>query len=74
MWISGGEHDITPNIVHLVLAKVADPDGQTQLGTRGISLFIVPKLLPDGTRNDATWFAMVRTGSDTAATMPVEAF
>ena len=52
MWISGGDHDITPNIVHLVLAKAPDADGQIAAGVRGISLFIVPKILPDGTRND----------------------
>jgi alkylation response protein AidB-like acyl-CoA dehydrogenase len=53
MWISGGEHELTENIVHLVLAKI--PGGPP--GTRGISLFIVPKYLVsrDGTvgeRND----------------------
>jgi alkylation response protein AidB-like acyl-CoA dehydrogenase len=50
MWISGGEHQITENIVHLVLAKIPSPDGKTVPGTRGISLFIVPKMLvgPDG--------------------------
>ncbi|MEZ0385076.1 acyl-CoA dehydrogenase [Mycobacterium sp. pW045] len=53
MWISGGEHELTENIVHLVLAKI--PGGPA--GTKGISLFIVPKYLvnPDGTlgeRND----------------------
>lgn len=48
MWISGGDHDLTENIVHLVLAKV--PGGPA--GVRGISLFVVPKVLPDGTRND----------------------
>ncbi|HEY0942012.1 MAG TPA: acyl-CoA dehydrogenase [Steroidobacter sp.] len=52
MWISGGDHDITPNIVHLVLAKAPDADGRIAAGVRGISLFIVPKILPDGTRND----------------------
>ncbi len=45
MWISGGDHDITPNIVHLVLAKIPGPDGKLVPGTGGISLFIVPKLL-----------------------------
>jgi alkylation response protein AidB-like acyl-CoA dehydrogenase len=47
MWISGGDHELTENIVHLVLAKI--PGGPS--GTRGISLFIVPKYLvsPDGT-------------------------
>jgi butyryl-CoA dehydrogenase len=47
MWISGGEHELTENIVHLVLAKTPSPDGTADLGTRGISLFIVPKLLVD---------------------------
>ena len=46
MWISGGEHEITENIVHLVLAKIPDADGKLVPGTRGISLFIVPKFLP----------------------------
>ena len=48
IWITGGEHDLTDNIVHLVLAKLPGaPDG-----TKGISLFVVPKVLPDsGERN-----------------------
>jgi alkylation response protein AidB-like acyl-CoA dehydrogenase len=46
MWISGGEHDVTENIVHLVLAKIPDADGKLIPGTRGISLFIVPKFVP----------------------------
>ncbi|MCE8005441.1 acyl-CoA dehydrogenase [Aestuariivita sp.] len=50
MWISGGEQEITENIVHMVLAKI--PGGPA--GVKGISLFIVPKLRPDGTRNDVT--------------------
>lgn len=54
MWISGGDQDITENIVHLVLAKSPGPDGAPLAGTRGISLFIVPKALPDGTRNDVS--------------------
>ena len=58
MWISNGEHDLTENIVHLVLAKVPDADGRLVPGARGISLFIVPKQLVDadgklsGERND----------------------
>ncbi|MUL82793.1 MULTISPECIES: acyl-CoA dehydrogenase [unclassified Mycolicibacterium] len=48
MWISGAEHELTENIVNLVLAKI--PGGPA--GTKGISLFIVPKYLDDGTRND----------------------
>ncbi len=47
IFISAGEHDLTENIVHLVLARI---DGASS-GTRGLSLFIVPKYLvgPDGT-------------------------
>jgi butyryl-CoA dehydrogenase len=45
MWISNGEHELTENIVHLVLAKIPGPDGKLVPGTRGISLFIVPKKL-----------------------------
>ena len=52
MWISGGDHDITENIVHLVLAKVPGPDDALVPGTAGISLFIVPKILPGEERND----------------------
>lgn len=52
MWISGGDQDVSANIVHLVLAKVPGPDGALPEGTAGISLFIVPKFLPDGGRND----------------------
>ncbi len=43
LFISAGEHDMAENIVHLVLARL--PDGPP--GTRGISLFLVPKFLPD---------------------------
>jgi alkylation response protein AidB-like acyl-CoA dehydrogenase len=42
IFISAGEHDLTDNIIHLVLAKLPDAPP----GTRGISLFIVPKFLP----------------------------
>jgi alkylation response protein AidB-like acyl-CoA dehydrogenase len=50
IFCSGGEQDLTENIVHLVLAKLPDaPEG-----SRGISLFLVPKVLPDGARNAAT--------------------
>lgn len=47
MWISGGDHEVSQNIVHLVLAKVPGTDGQLQPGVQGISLFLVPKHLPD---------------------------
>ncbi|WP_157219587.1 acyl-CoA dehydrogenase [Flavisphingomonas formosensis] len=52
MWISGADQDVSENIVHLVLAKVARDDGSLPEGTKGISLFIVPKILPDGSHND----------------------
>jgi alkylation response protein AidB-like acyl-CoA dehydrogenase len=48
MWISGGEHELTPNIVHLVLAKI--PGGPP--GVKGISLIAVPRYLDDGSAND----------------------
>jgi alkylation response protein AidB-like acyl-CoA dehydrogenase len=48
IFITYGEHDLAENIVHLVLARVAGaPEG-----VKGISLFICPKLLSDGARND----------------------
>ncbi len=52
MWISGGDHDLAENIVHLVLAKVPDEQGVLRAGVGGISLFVVPKYVvePDGTR------------------------
>jgi alkylation response protein AidB-like acyl-CoA dehydrogenase len=52
MWISGGDQDFSENIVHLVLAKVPGADGSLPEGTAGISLFIVPSMLPDGASND----------------------
>jgi alkylation response protein AidB-like acyl-CoA dehydrogenase len=57
MWISGGDHDLSENIVHLVLAKIAAADGSTIPGVKGLSLFIVPKKLVNidgscGERND----------------------
>ncbi len=52
MWISAADHDVTEKIVHLVLAKVPDRTGQILPGTRAISLFVIPNLLPDGTVND----------------------
>jgi butyryl-CoA dehydrogenase len=50
MWISGGEHELGSNIVHLVLARV--PGGPA--GVKGISLFIVPRwrVAADGSRSD----------------------
>jgi alkylation response protein AidB-like acyl-CoA dehydrogenase len=52
MWISAGEHELAENIVHLVLAKIPGPDGKLVAGIKGISLFIVPKFLDHGERND----------------------
>jgi alkylation response protein AidB-like acyl-CoA dehydrogenase len=49
IFISAGEQDLTDNIIHLVLAKLPDAPA----GVRGISLFLVPKVMPDGKRNGA---------------------
>ncbi|MFP4519900.1 MAG: acyl-CoA dehydrogenase family protein, partial [Oceanicaulis sp.] len=53
IWISAGEHDMSGNIIHLVLARI---EGAPE-GVKGISLFVVPKFIPDengepGQRND----------------------
>ena len=55
IFITGGEHDLTENIIHLVLAKLPDAPA----GAKGISLFLVPKFLVNedgslGARNPAT--------------------
>jgi hypothetical protein len=50
IFISGGDQDMTANIVHMVLARTPDAPA----GTKGLSLFIVPKVRPDGTPNDVT--------------------
>ncbi len=47
IFITSGEHDLTGNIVHMVLARLPDAPP----GTRGISLFLVPKFLPDAAGN-----------------------
>jgi butyryl-CoA dehydrogenase len=44
IFITAGEHDLTENIIHLVLARIPDAPA----GIKGISLFVVPKILPDG--------------------------
>ena len=48
IFITYGEHDLTDNIIHFVLARLPDAPP----GTKGISLFLVPKVMPNGTRND----------------------
>ncbi len=47
IFISAGEHDLSANIIHLVLARLPDAPP----GTKGISLFVVPKFLPDASGN-----------------------
>ncbi len=47
IFISAGEHDLAENIIHLVLARLPDAPG----GTKGISLFVVPKFIPDANGN-----------------------
>jgi alkylation response protein AidB-like acyl-CoA dehydrogenase len=50
IFITYGDHDMTDNIIHLVLARLPDaPEG-----VKGISLFVVPKFLKDGARNDVS--------------------
>ena len=51
IFISGGDQDLTDNIVHLVLCRISGGSADAPPGTKGLSLAIVPKLLPDGTRN-----------------------
>ena len=48
IFITFGEHDLADNIIHLVLARTPEAPA----GTRGISLFLVPKIRPDGSEND----------------------
>ena len=48
IFISGGDHDLSKNILHLVLARTEEAPA----GTKGLSLFIVPRDRPDGTSND----------------------
>ena len=50
IFITAGDHDAADNIIHLLLARI---DGAPK-GTKGISLFVVPKYRLDGTRNDVT--------------------
>ncbi|MCB1608285.1 MAG: acyl-CoA dehydrogenase [Xanthomonadales bacterium] len=54
MWISAGDHELSENIVHLVLAKIPDENGQLIPGVKGISLLLVPKYLlnADGSRGE----------------------
>jgi alkylation response protein AidB-like acyl-CoA dehydrogenase len=49
IFISGGEHDLTDNIIHLVLGRLPDAPA----GPKGLSLFLVPKFMPDGRTNAA---------------------
>ncbi|MFM2280583.1 MAG: hypothetical protein RLZZ444_2814 [Pseudomonadota bacterium] len=57
MWTSAADHDVTEGIIHLVLAKIAGPDGSMPASSKGVSLFVVPKTLPPewrDTENDIT--------------------
>jgi alkylation response protein AidB-like acyl-CoA dehydrogenase len=69
IFISGGEHDLTPNIIHLVLARLPD----APVGTKGISLFLVPKYLgpqdslPNAVRCDGIERKMGLKGSSTCS-------
>jgi alkylation response protein AidB-like acyl-CoA dehydrogenase len=50
IFISGGDHNYCGNVVHLVIARIKD----APTGSKGISLFVVPKILPNGEPNDVT--------------------
>jgi len=63
IFISGGEQDLTDNIVHLVLARLPD----APVGSKGLSLFLVPKYLPDGARNAAYCTGIEEKMGSTAA-------
>jgi alkylation response protein AidB-like acyl-CoA dehydrogenase len=54
IFITYGEHDLTDNIIHFMLARLPDAPA----GTKGISLFLVPKFLADGTRNDVRAYSV----------------
>ncbi|MBI1252455.1 MAG: acyl-CoA dehydrogenase [Alphaproteobacteria bacterium] len=56
IYITWGEHDLTDNIIHLVLARTPNaPEG-----SKGVSLFLVPKHLPDGARNGVRCIGLER--------------
>jgi alkylation response protein AidB-like acyl-CoA dehydrogenase len=58
IWISAGEHDMAENIIHLVLARI---EGAPE-GVKGISLFIVPKFIPDADGNPGERNSLVCAG------------
>jgi alkylation response protein AidB-like acyl-CoA dehydrogenase len=58
IFITYGEHDLTENIIHLVLARLPD----APQGTRGISLFVVPKFIPDNEGNPGEHNDLVCSG------------
>jgi alkylation response protein AidB-like acyl-CoA dehydrogenase len=75
MWISGGDHELTENIVHLVLAR--SPGGGP--GVKGLSLYIVPKVVPAGNgrpaeRNDVTLVGLNHKMGNRATTNTLLAF
>ena len=70
MWISGAEHELRENIVNLVLARLPDAPA----GVKGISLFIVSKWLPDGTRNGVRLVGLNRKMGNRGTTNTVLSF
>lgn len=58
MWISGGDHELSENIVHMVLARLPDAPA----GVKGISLFIVPKFLINADRSIGAFNNVVTAG------------
>ncbi|MDA5193844.1 acyl-CoA dehydrogenase [Govanella unica] len=69
IFITGGDHDLTDNIIHLVLARLPDAPP----GVKGISLFIVPKIMADGSRNSLSCTAVEKKmGLTASATCAME--
>lgn len=64
MWVVGGEHALTDNIVHLVLARIEHEDGSIDTGTDGLSLFLAPRFLPAGEDGGAALAATGESGCD----------
>ncbi len=63
IFISGGEHDLTDNIIHVVLAKVVDEAGRVPAGLGSVSVFMVPKRLVDPTTGSLLELNHVRARS-----------
>lgn len=69
LFMSGGDHDLTDNIIHLVICRLDD----APQGIRGLSLVLVPKVLPDGARNSVVCSGIERKlGLHASATCSIQ--